>query len=222
MSERNRESLSAFMDGELEGDPTPVIDSLIRDESVRLKWMRYHLIADVMKHSTPEAFDRRFVSRLAARLETEPTVLCPTRRKAPAYLKPAAGVAIAASVAAMAIIGVQWQGREVQPELSAPAKTVAEAPAMMSAPAATPVGGGSAAARTVSDVLQPIQPNIPEMRQYTFPVRKVSADGTQSAAPPNPINSRLNNYLLNYNEYHAHAGMQGMLPYVRIVAHDNN
>ena len=103
MNERNRESLSAFMDGELEGDPTPVIDGLIRDESVRLKWMRYHLIADVMKHSAPEAFDQRFASRLAARLETEPTVLCPTRRKAPAYLKPAAGVAIAASVAAMAI-----------------------------------------------------------------------------------------------------------------------
>lgn len=210
------------MDGELEGDPTSVIDSLIRDESVRQKWMRYHLIADVMKHSAPEVFDWRFAPRLAARLEAEPTVLCPTRRKAPAYLKPAAGVAIAATVAAMAIIGVQWQGGSGRPEMTAAAGPAAGAPIAAPAPMAAPTPGGNPPARTVSDVLQPIQPNIPEMRQYTFPVTKVSADGTQSAAPPNPVNSRLNNYLLNYNEYHANTGMLGMPPYVRIVAHDNN
>ena len=59
------------------------------------------------------------------------------------------------------------------------------------------------------------------MRQYTFPVRQVSSDGAQGAAPT-LVNSRLKNYLLNYNTYHAEAGMQGMPPYVRLVAHDNN
>lgn len=32
--------------------------------------------------------------------------------------------------------------------------------------------------------------------------------------------ARLNRYLVNYNEYRTNAGVQGMLPYVRIVAHE--
>jgi negative regulator of sigma E activity len=32
--------------------------------------------------------------------------------------------------------------------------------------------------------------------------------------------SRLNRYLVNHNEYRSNAGVQGMLPYVRIVAHE--
>lgn len=211
MSQDKRELLSAFMDGELEGDAAPVIDELLRDESMRLKWMRYHLIADTMRHSLPEHLDRQFSAGVAARLSTEPTVLSPARRKYPAYLKPVAGLAVAASVAAMAIIGIQYQGQQGgngQPAMA----TVASAPEQ-AAPAAV------TASDRMAD-LRPIQPNIPAMRQYTFPVRKVSAGGT-TAVPRSEVNSRLRNYLLNYNDYHAHAGMQGMLPYVRIVAHDN-
>lgn len=32
--------------------------------------------------------------------------------------------------------------------------------------------------------------------------------------------TRLNRYLVNHNEYRSNAGVQGMLPYVRIVAHE--
>lgn len=198
------------MDGELEGDPSPVIDELLRDETVRRKWMRYHLIADTMRHSLPEHLDRQFSTGVAARLSIEPTVLSPARRKYPAYLKPVAGLAVAASVAAMAIIGIQHQGMN-QNDQPVMATTVASTPNQ----AVTPAAGNDRMAD-----LQTIQPNIPAMRQYTFPVRKVSADGTTGVAP-SQLNSRLRNYLLNYNDYHAHAGMQGMLPYVRIVAHDN-
>ena len=57
------------------------------------------------------------------------------------------------------------------------------------------------------------------MRQYTFPLPQ-AGEGQNPGATL--VNSRLKNYLLNYNEYHSRAGMQGMPPYVRIVAHDNN
>ena len=43
---------------------------------------------------------------------------------------------------------------------------------------------------------------------------QVSQDAYETAE------ARLNRYLLNYNEYRTNAGVQGMLPYVRIVAHD--
>ena len=58
-----------------------------------------------------------------------------------------------------------------------------------------------------------------------FPVTTVST----SPEPENEVHefkasvgaeSRLNRYLVNYNEYRTNAGVQGMLPYVRIVAHE--
>ena len=58
-----------------------------------------------------------------------------------------------------------------------------------------------------------------------YPVATVSA----SPEPENEVHkfkasvgaeSRLNRYLVNYNEYRTNAGVQGMLPYVRIVAHE--
>lgn len=209
MSEQKLESLSAFIDGELNGDPTPVIDGLMRDEEMRRKWMRYHLIADAMHQSLPECLDSRFGSRVAAALRTEPTVLSPTRRRLPAYLKPAAGLAIAASVAAMAVITVQRLEYGAQPGMNAAPAITADA-----------ASSGSAAVPEKVAEIHPINPQIPAMRQYTFPVRRVSSNGAPGPAPT-LVNSRLKNYLLNYNAYHAQAGMQGMPPYVRLVAHDN-
>jgi len=228
MSEDKREALSAFMDGELEGDASAIIDDLLRDDRVRRKWHHYHLIGDTLRHSLPEHLDEQLATGISARLRSEPTILNPGRRPLPPYLKPVAGLAVAASVAAMAIIGIQHQGSSDQatPAVAQPAlATAASAPIQQ---ASTPVRQGGATVEEASDqlpALQPVQPNIPAMRSYTFPVRKVSAGGATAApataVPQDGPNSRLRNYLINYNEYHATAGMQGMPPYVRIVAHDN-
>lgn len=219
MSEDKREALSAFMDGELEGDASAVIDSLLRDERVRRKWHHYHLIGDTLRHSLPEQLDEQLAAGVSARLRSEPTILNPGRRRLPPYLKPVAGLAVAASVAALAIIGVQHQGSGNQ---AAPA---AAQPALAAATGAPDQHNGATVEEASDQLpdLQPVQPDIPAMRTYTFPVRKVSTDGGPAAPamPQDGPNSRLRNYLINYNEYHAAAGMQGMPPYVRIVAHDN-
>ena len=50
-----------------------------------------------------------------------------------------------------------------------------------------------------------------------------SQDGVLAIAPepgPRVDNSLLDPYLVNHNEYAASRGMQGMLPYVRIVGHE--
>jgi len=230
MSEDKREALSAFMDGELEGDASTIIDGLLRDERVRRKWHHYHLIGDTLRHSLPEHLDEQLAAGISARLRSEPTILNPGRRPLPPYLKPVAGLAVAASVAAMAIIGIQHQGSSDQaaPVAAQTALAPAAAQPALAATAGSPDQQGGATVEEASDrlpALQPVQPDIPAMRSYTFPVRKVSTDsGTAAAAtamPQNGPNSRLRNYLINYNEYHAAAGMQGMPPYVRIVAHDN-
>jgi hypothetical protein len=36
------------------------------------------------------------------------------------------------------------------------------------------------------------------------------------------MSARLNRYLVNYNEYRNNAAVQGMIPYVRIVTHDED
>ena len=53
--------------------------------------------------------------------------------------------------------------------------------------------------------------------QYTF-----AASGTTQPVSTGyeNANSRMNSYLVNYNEQRANAGMQGIFPYVRIVAHE--
>ena len=45
-------------------------------------------------------------------------------------------------------------------------------------------------------------------------------NGAQEYTNTANAESRLNRYLVNYNEYRNNVGVQGMLPYVRIVAHE--
>lgn len=202
MSDFNREDLSAFIDGELEdGSSDRVIDRLLKEETDRDTWMRYHLIGESMRRSLPSHLDRRLSASIAARLRDEPTVLSPARKPLPAYIKPLAGLAVAASVATIAVIGVQQQRQENAAGVQEPRVAT-------------------------------VQPDIPAERAFHPTARPASIETSRpampavSAAAQQPVqsrmNPRLNNYLINYNEYHANAGMQGMLPYVRIVAHDRN
>lgn len=204
MSKINQEDLSAFMDGELNGNTDGVIDHLLRDEASRNVWMRYHLITEAVRQSLPKHLDARLSASISEKLRNEPTVLSPARKKISTYLKPAAGLAIAASVASVAIVGVQQQRQDTAPGTDGPA---------------------------AGSVIAFVQPNIPVERQMQNPAARPASIDNVRTAPDNRsvavpqvsrsgLNSRLNNYLINYNEYHVNAGMQGMLPYARIVAHD--
>jgi len=201
MSRINYEDISAFMDGELDDRTDEVIDHLITDVATRGTWMRYHLINQAVKQSLPSHLDPRLSTTISEKLREEATVLRPAREKLMSYLKPAAGLAIAASVASVAILSVQQQRQETIPD-----------------PADNPVMASS-------------QPGVPLERQMQNPAARPASIDNMRSSPDNHRaavervrrsgpNSRLNSYLINYNEYHANAGMQGMLPYARIVAHD--
>ena len=79
---------------------------------------------------------------------------------------------------------------------------------------------GTGPATTQNEI---VASNPPE--SVTFPVATVStspepANEVHEFKASNGAESRLNRYLVNYNEYRTNAGVQGMLPYVRIVAHE--
>jgi sigma-E factor negative regulatory protein RseA len=93
-----------------------------------------------------------------------------------ALFKPVAGLAVAASVAVVAVLAIQNSEQE---------------------PASAPTVAAAA----------------PADNAY------IRAQAAHPAGEKFPADERLNIYLVNHNEYAVNRGMQGLLPYVRIVGH---
>lgn len=177
MNNDNREWLSALADGELHGQELGRgLDTLRKDPALQQSWQAYHLIRDTISSNLDSAVDMQLHLRISAALESEPTILAPQRRPR-AWLKQAAGLAIAASVTGVAIIGVQQMN-----------------------------GVDSGAAAVV--VAQP--------QEYLRMTPTLVANSQGSAAGQSDA---LNPYLVNHNEFSANSGIQGVLPYVRIVGY---
>ncbi len=108
------------------------------------------------------------------------------------FIKPIMGFAMAASVAVIVVLGVQQTSTK---------------------PATIPT-------RTIAS-------NQPDLSSHQLVTNVAVQSATQQvkqlpAAMPADARSRLNRYLVNYNEYRANAGIQGILPYVRIVAYETD
>jgi sigma-E factor negative regulatory protein RseA len=187
MSKQKFEEVSALIDGEHSNSTQETIDHLCKDEHLRHTWARYHLISDCLKGQLPEHVSTQMGDRVRRALEEEPAILAP-QRSVHRYLKPVAGLAIAASVAAVAILGIQHSQ--------------------------TPIGG------TDTEQIATIQTTPTGTQQYTFAPRELVRHTQLVSSEKVDAKSRLNSYLVNYNEQRASAGKHGILPYARIVAHE--
>ncbi|MGB7932519.1 MAG: sigma-E factor negative regulatory protein [Gammaproteobacteria bacterium] len=170
------EQLSALVDDELPGSEHDMLLRRIEnDEQLYQRLSRYQLISDALQSHLPERVDPAFSRRVKVLLRSEPAMSGYSRLATLA--RPAAGLAVAASVAVMAVMSLQ----SVQQGTPSPAEVVASAP--------------------------------PPAGDYV----RVSDE------PGNPsVDRKLDIYLVNHNEYAVNRGMQGMLPYVRIVGHEMN
>jgi sigma-E factor negative regulatory protein RseA len=197
MADKTGEQLSALMDGECGAlEAELALRRLAKDNDLQARWQRYVLISEALKNGLPESIDTRFSGRLRdvidGELPSSPSVDLepPSIGRRPLILagpklwyKPAAGFALAASVALIVVIGVDsGQPTRVDagtggPELSS-----------------TAVGSIAAGPRRAE---------------------------IQSATPSGVnVNSRLNNYVVNHNEYLSTNSVHGMLPYVRMVGYE--
>jgi len=106
MSKETLEHLSSLMDGEINKDTGRfLIRRLGSDTEMRETWARYHLVRDCLRHQEGSVLGGQFSSRVRQALEdVDAKEARPTF--AARWLKPVAGVAIAASVALMAIVTV--------------------------------------------------------------------------------------------------------------------
>jgi sigma-E factor negative regulatory protein RseA len=180
MNKENREWLSALADGELQGQELEqALNALQRDPKLQESWRHYHLIRDAVSSNLDEAMDLQLHSRISDAIAEEPIVLAPQRRRP--WIKQVAGLAIAASVTAIAIVGVQTMN-SIGPQ-----------------PAAAPMAGKQEYMR--------IEPTL------VAGAEEKNEEGTEN---------RLTPYLVNHNEFSSNRGMQGVLPYVRIVGHQTD
>jgi sigma-E factor negative regulatory protein RseA len=171
------EQLSALVDDELTGSEHELLFRHIeKDEQIYGRLARYQLISDALQHHLPERVDPSFSLRLKRLLQAEPALRGHPRLAA--LVRPIAGLAVAASVAVVAVVSLQTPRQDA----SAPAESVAALPA--------------------PDGYLRVQDEAPAM------------------AAPGTADRKLDIYLVNHNEYAVNRGMQGMLPYVRLVGHE--
>ncbi len=110
MNDEQRQRISALCDGELEArERLDAIDAIDRDPRLRDTFGRYQMISDVLHNNYRRVEDHDLAARVRGALSDEPTVLAPRSR--PSRLSPwqrlGAGFAVAASVAAVAVVGIQ-------------------------------------------------------------------------------------------------------------------
>ncbi|GAA3541224.1 sigma-E factor negative regulatory protein [Zobellella aerophila] len=122
----NKEHISALVDGEIQDKV--LLEQLGKDKALAATFGRYQLYGDALRNELPTHLHLDLSDRIAAALELEPTIMAPgsnmTATAAPqaaTILKPAFGrtlvrhfaqFAVAASVSAAVIFGVQQYGQQ--------------------------------------------------------------------------------------------------------------
>jgi sigma-E factor negative regulatory protein RseA len=183
-----QEVLSAAIDGVHDAASDQVLQGIAGQEITRDCWARYHLIGDVLRDGLVDVASKDFSQRLRTQINDEPRIVSP-RKRSSSYRRPLAGLAIAASVAAIAIIGV---GR-IAPESPTPARIAVSPDITLATPA------------------QPQFVARPEIPPAISPAPLVEA------TPALYSQRRLNGYLVKFNEQRSSVGIPGVNPYVRIV-----
>ncbi len=111
MTQKLREQISALADHELpEGEHELLLRRFTVEKSLRLHWERYHLIGSALRKELPPVDTRGFADRIMAALSDEPLPAAPPVKLMDKLLRATAGLAIAASVAVLAIVGLKHGG----------------------------------------------------------------------------------------------------------------
>jgi sigma-E factor negative regulatory protein RseA len=116
MTDNMNEQLSALVDGELQAhEVSQVLNTLKTDALAQQKLKRYQQSSDVLNGFTSKQNYADLTARLSVALEAEPTYSLNTKPKAKVLVFPSnlwkqvSGLAIAASVGALAVVGVMTQ-----------------------------------------------------------------------------------------------------------------
>jgi len=199
-SERD-ERVSALMDGELHGsDIDLAIRELEQDAEMAERWNHYHLVSDSLRNDLAPQIDLQLADRIHAAIDAEPIYTAAHHwggKPKPAWRQQAGGLAIAASLTAVSILGAQALLQNDNNSI----------------PGANPAVASSAPAPTAS---------LPSLGSKRLPPEGIELASyrqppTNRDQAPVPW-SKFNNLLINHQEYQAGNSLSGRtLPYVRLV-----
>ena len=179
MKDKLYEQLSVLLDDELnESEQSLLARRVGRDDDLLRRLSRYQLLSDALQNHLPRQVDPDFYRRVKVALQDQPAAGLGDSGGSlrGALVKPLAGLAIAASVAVIAVISIQSVRQDV--------------------PSAPVIAAGP----TNQDYVRVQQPSIPKVQSR--------------------MGKKLDIYMVNHNEFAVSRGMQGMLPYVRIVGNE--
>jgi sigma-E factor negative regulatory protein RseA len=126
MSEKRTEDLCAFMDGELSSEEARfLIRRMGNDPHLLSRWKRFHLSREVIRGTRPLHLDglaERISSAVGQEtIEEHTDAPGQSSRGGPGWLRPIAGMAVAASVALVAFSAFQTPPQMAEPSASIPA-----------------------------------------------------------------------------------------------------
>ena len=187
MNDKLRESISALADDEqLPDDSSDAMSRLLSEPELQQEWAQHHLIGEAMRNTLPDTPVTDLAERVRTMVDAEPVSISNAKRRkteqagSQRLLRPLTGLALAASVATVVILGVRSIEQPASPALE-----------------------------RVVEVQQPTSELPPT----------VLTSGNRWNVSQRSLEDRLNAYLVNHSEY-AGYGVQGMLPYARIVGYD--
>lgn len=128
MSDKVGEQLSAWIDGELSAEELELFYKRIgEDGELRRRWQSYHQIGDAISGHGTSIQDDQLADRIASVLVDEPAPTMQRRNSLTSrFIKPLAGFAVAASVATVAVLALQFNA---QVSIDGDSELVAEKPA---------------------------------------------------------------------------------------------
>lgn len=212
MMSNQKEKISSLLDGYLRADENQsVLDELVGDVNQQYRLGRYQLIGDVMRNEVGKNIQLDFAAAVHAHLDNEASLKLQPKQaeqNQPAksswfwsmFLKPAAGLAVAAAVAVVTVSIFQLNpANDNQPNQ---------------------IASNDSSQEKVEQLV-----NLPVIQNAV----RVSGNSQNTSLTTNGTNwkikrsgpdmqNKLNTYLINHNEYSN--SMQGIIPQARVVGFD--
>jgi len=122
MKDKISEQISALFDDELEHEEHELLLRRLKQEAgLQQALSRYQIIGDAMRQHLSDAASVDLARKVSESIDAEPDIAArASEARHMMLIKPVAGLAIAASVAAMAVIGLQDMGQFQSPEQATP------------------------------------------------------------------------------------------------------
>lgn len=199
MTEKHGDLTSALLDGELDRDSQlrAVSEILSAGAEELERFGRYRLIGDVMRGES-SVLAASVAGRVNVALRDEPVVLAPPPKQARRWVRPLGGLAVAASVATLAVVVAPQMFTRATPEaqpvnLAADVSPAAIAPQLLAAGTAANTAIGSGEPAQVPTRWQALDPALEE---------------------------RLNRLVIEHHEFGGRTGINGPVPHIGLVGYD--